>query len=50
MTAKRIPFSRPYPLDPSELSDGFSKIIDTRWYTKGENVKDLGGNEVILGR
>ncbi len=39
MTAKRIPFSRPYPLDPSELAEGFSKIIDTRWYTKGENVK-----------
>ena len=45
MTAKRIPFSRPYPLDPSELSGGFSKIIDTRWYTKGENVK--GFEEVM---
>ena len=41
MTAKdkRIPFSRPYPLESSELTEGFSKIIDTRWYTKGENVK-----------
>ena len=39
MTAKRIPFSRPYPLQASELTEGFSKIIDTRWYTKGDNVK-----------
>ena len=41
MTVKRIPFSRPHPLDTSELADGFSKIIDTRWYTRGENVGGL---------
>ena len=41
MTAKerRIPFSRPHPLESSDLTERFSKIIDTRWYTKGENVK-----------
>ena len=41
MTANRIPFSRPYPLKTSELAERFSKIVETRWYTKGENVRSL---------
>jgi dTDP-4-amino-4,6-dideoxygalactose transaminase len=41
MKAKRIPFSRPYPIESSALVEGFSKIVDTRWYTKGENVRSF---------
>jgi dTDP-4-amino-4,6-dideoxygalactose transaminase len=35
---RRTPFSRPYPLKVDELSGGFSKIVKTRHYTRGENV------------
>lgn len=38
---KRIPFSRPFPMDASELAADFSNIIETRWYTKGKNVREF---------
>ncbi|MBL7079100.1 DegT/DnrJ/EryC1/StrS aminotransferase family protein [Candidatus Bathyarchaeota archaeon] len=38
---KRIPFSRPYPLNAPRLAKGFEEIVETRWYTKGKNVKRL---------
>lgn len=38
MTAKRIFFSRPYPLESLKLTEGLSRIIDTGRYTKEENV------------
>jgi len=38
---RRIPFCRPYPIGVDEVSEGFSKIIDSRWYTKGANVREF---------
>jgi dTDP-4-amino-4,6-dideoxygalactose transaminase len=38
---RRIPFSRPYPLKVDELSGGFSKIVKSRHYTRGENVENF---------
>jgi perosamine synthetase len=36
-----MPFAKPHPLDAAELVNGFKEIVETRWYTKGKNVRQF---------